>query len=202
MRLGQPRVELDLVDGRDHAGLVDDPAQVGLVEVGDADGACPAFLAQANERAALFSDGTGIAPTAGINIVAQETDGSFSVTNASSYETAQCLRSLSAQIRSSTDKLNFSGKTGKRPVIVLHGASDALIPIAHTSRRYATLAAPRNPNFRFLEIASGQHFDAFLAIPGMEPGFAPMQPFLDRSLDDVHAFLTQGKALPASGILR
>ncbi len=157
---------------------------------------------QANERAALFSDGTGIAPTAGINIVAQETDGSFSVTNASSYETAQCLRSLSAQIRSSTDKLNVSGKTGKRPVIVLHGASDALIPIAHTSRRYATLAAPRNPNFRFLEIASGQHFDAFLAIPGMEPGFAPMQPFLDRSLDDVHAFLTQGKALPASGILR
>jgi hydroxybutyrate-dimer hydrolase len=98
--------------------------------------------------------------------------------------------------------LNVAGHTGKRPVIVLHGASDALIPIAHTSRRYASLAAPLNPNFRFLEIANGQHFDAFLVIPGMEPSLAPMQPWVDRSLDDVHAFLTQGKALPTSGILR
>jgi hydroxybutyrate-dimer hydrolase len=157
---------------------------------------------QASERAALFSDGTGIAPTGGINLVARDSSGGLSIANALAYDTAKCLRNLSASTKNATDKLNVAGRTGKRPVIVLHGASDALIPIAHTSRRYASLAAPLNPNFRFLEIANGQHFDAFLVIPGMEPSLAPMQPWVDRSLDDVHAFLTQGKALPTSGILR
>lgn len=155
-----------------------------------------------SERAALFSDGTGIAPTSGINIVTRDANGGLSVANAASYETARCLRGLAAEIANTTNRLNLRGQTSKRPVIVLHGAADALIPIAHTSRRYASLAASRNPHFRFLEIANGQHFDAFLVIPGMEPTFGPMQAFLDRSLDDVHAFLTEGKALPASGILR
>lgn len=157
---------------------------------------------QVSERAALFSDGTGIAPTAGINIVARDAAGGLSNANASSYDTARCLRSLSTDISNVTQSLIVRGRTGQRPVIVLHGGGDALIPIAHTSRRYASLATARNPKFRFLEIANGQHFDAFLAIPGMEPAFVPMQPFVDRSLDDVQAFLTEGKALPASGILR
>jgi len=157
---------------------------------------------QASERAALFSDGTGIAPTAGINIVARDASGGVSIANALTYDTTKCLRNLSASTKNTTDKLNVAGRTGQRPVLVLHGASDALIPIAHTSRRYAALAAPLNPNFRFLEIANGQHFDAFLVIPGMEPAFAPMQPVVDKSLDDVYAFLTQEKPLPASGILR
>lgn len=156
---------------------------------------------QASERAALFSDGTGIAPTAGINIVARDATGAWSTVNAASYDTARCLRSVSADITNVTQTLIVRGRADQRPVIVLHGAADALIPIAHTSRRYAALTAGRNPNFRFLEIANGQHFDAFLAIPGMEPAFAPMQPFLDRSLDDVYAFLTQRKTLPSSGIL-
>ena len=49
--LRQPRVELDLVDGRDHTGLIDDLAQVGVVEVGDANRSRAAFLAQADECA-------------------------------------------------------------------------------------------------------------------------------------------------------
>ena len=44
-------MELDLVDGRDHTGLIDDLAQVGVVKVGDADRASAAFLAQTDERA-------------------------------------------------------------------------------------------------------------------------------------------------------
>ncbi len=154
------------------------------------------------ERSRLFSDGTGIAPTGGINVVVGNDADNRSANNANSYETAQCLRGLLKEVVDATRKLNVRGITGKRPVIVLHGAGDGLIPVAHTSRRYAALAATHNPYFRYLEIAQGQHFDAFLAIPGMEPAFVPMQPWLDRSLDDVYTFLTENKPLPNSGILR
>jgi hydroxybutyrate-dimer hydrolase len=153
------------------------------------------------ERAGLFSDGTGIAPTASIGLFVRDADGVMSATAVSSYDTARCFRDALPQIERVTQRLNVVGKTGKRPVIVIHGRGDGLIPIAHTSRRYAARAAQDNPFFRFIEVAKGQHFDAFLTIPGMEPSFVPMQPVLDRSLDDLHAFLTQGKALPPSGIL-
>ena len=46
----KPRMQLDLVHGRDHAGLADDPPKVFGLEVGDADGARPAFLLQLDQR--------------------------------------------------------------------------------------------------------------------------------------------------------
>lgn len=153
------------------------------------------------ERAGLFSDGTGIAPTAGINLVRLDAQGLASSEAAKSYDTAKCLREVEPKVAATTKRLAIRGEPGNRPVIVLHGRGDGLIPIAHTSRHYAERAATKNSKFRFLEVAKGQHFDAFLVIPGMEPDFAPMQPVLDRSLDDLRVFLTEGQPLPTSGIL-
>jgi hypothetical protein len=39
--IGEVRVQLDLVDGRDDPGLLDDPVEVGGLKVGDARGAQP-----------------------------------------------------------------------------------------------------------------------------------------------------------------
>lgn len=153
------------------------------------------------ERASLFSDGTGIAPTAGINLVRQNEQGALSSETAGSYDTAKCLRDAASRISDATKRLRLKGKPGNRPVIVIHGRGDGLIPIAHTSRRYAERVSSSHPNFRFIEVARGQHFDAFLMIPGMEPSFSPMQPTVDQSLDNVLAFLTTDQPLPVSGIL-
>jgi hydroxybutyrate-dimer hydrolase len=153
------------------------------------------------ERASLFSDGTGIAPTAGINLVRVDAQGLTSSEPANSYDTAKCLRDVASQVAVATKRLAIRGKPGNRPVIVLHGSGDGLIPIAHTSRRYAERAAANNSKFRFLEVAKGQHFDAFLMIPGMEPSFTPMQPTVDQSLDNILSFLTNDQPLPSSGIL-
>ena len=49
-RLLEVGVQLDLVDGRGHARLGDDPLQVGGLEVGDADGAGQARLLGVDER--------------------------------------------------------------------------------------------------------------------------------------------------------
>ena len=112
------------------------------------------------------------------------------------------------QSSSGTDKVNsiinchlLTGRIGKRPVVVLHGRADGLIPIAHSSRPYAALAATRNPHFRFMEIMRGQHFDALLALPGMRPDHVAMQPAVDRALDDVRRFLGEGAPLPPSAVI-
>lgn len=148
------------------------------------------------ERLALFSDGTGIAPTAGIQIIV---DGNAAPTLA--YGTVRCLRDLVPATAQAAGMSQVTGKTGRRPVIVLHGRADGLVPIAHSSRPYALAAAAHNPHFRFLEIVRGQHFDALLAIPGMRAGHVAMQPAVDRALDDVRRFLEQGAALPPSATI-
>jgi len=148
------------------------------------------------ERLALFADGTGIAPTAGIQVLADGDAG-----RALSYETARCLRDLVPDADPAARKAEVKGRTGKRPVMVLHGRADALVPIAHTSRAYITRAAPHNPLLRFVEVARGQHFDALLALPGMRPGHVAMQPAVDRALDDVRGYLGSGAPLPPSTVL-
>lgn len=154
----------------------------------------------AAERALLFSDGTGIAPTAGINLVARDADGQYLASAAASYETARCLADLVPETQTAVSRVRVAGKPGQRPVIVLHGQADALIPIAHSSRPYYALAASSNPLLRFVELAKAQHFDAFLAIPGME-SLQPMQPALDAALTSVLAYLRDGKSLPPSTVI-
>lgn len=155
----------------------------------------------AAERLALFPDGTGIAPTAGIRIVAGAAGAVPDVAQAMSYATARCLRDLAPRAEPAARRAQLTGRTGKRPVVVLHGRADGLIPIAHSSRPYAALAAVRNPHFRFMEITRGQHFDALLALPGMRPGHVAMQPAVDRALDDVRRSLEEGAPLPPSAVI-
>ena len=153
------------------------------------------------ERLALFSDGTGIAPTAGIRIVAGAAGAVPDVAQAMSYATARCLRDLAPRAEPAARRTQLTGRIGKRPVVVLHGRADGLIPIAHSSRPYAALAATRNPHFRFMEIMRGQHFDALLALPGMRPDHVAMQPAVDRALDDVRRSLEEGAPLPPSAVI-
>lgn len=148
------------------------------------------------ERLALFSDGTGIAPTAGIQLTA-----GGDAAQAASYDFARCLRTLVPKTESVAREAQLTGRTGDRPVVVLHGRADGLVPIGHSSRPYAALAAAKNPHFRFVEVVRGQHFDALLSLPGMRPDHVPMQPAVDRALDDVRRFLREGAALPPSATI-
>jgi len=153
------------------------------------------------ERLALFADGTGIAPTAGIRLVAGPAGVAPDAAQAMSYATARCLRALAPLTESAARRSQLKARTGVRPVIVLHGSADALVPIAHSARPYAARAAAHNPHFRFHEMTRGQHFDALLALPGMRPDHVAMQPAVDRALDDVRRFLEHGAPLPPSAVV-
>src|SRR5690606_15748054 len=81
------------------------------------------------------------------------------------------------------------------PLIVLHGRGDGLIPVNHSSRPYYFAAAAaraqgtRAAGIRYYEVERGQHFDAFLPLPGFAGHYVAMQPRLDAALDLMAAHL-------------
>ncbi|MCU0760033.1 MAG: D-(-)-3-hydroxybutyrate oligomer hydrolase [Steroidobacteraceae bacterium] len=170
------------------------------------------------EWARLFADAVGIPPTAGIGIV--RVDGAPAATPA----TLRCLRGLvqaalrgdagataspvaadlAARLRAGLDATQVRADPGARPVLLLHGRLDGLIPVNHSTRPYYAAASARAPRgaLRYYEVAHGQHFDALLGLPGFAGAFVPMQPHLLAALDLMDAHLARGAVLPPSQVLR
>lgn len=202
-----------------HAGAAPDERPCGLgFAAADAAGRPRALSVE--EWARLFSDGVGIAPTAGIAI--HRADGA----PAASVSTLLCLRAwveaalrggegptaqgqqvredFASRLRAGLRALEMEADPGRRPVIVLHGRVDGLVPVNHSSRPWYLAAARRQPRaeLRYYEIQHGQHFDAFLALPGFAAGYVPMQPHLLAAMDLMAARLRARTALPPSQVVR
>jgi hydroxybutyrate-dimer hydrolase len=58
----------------------------------------------------------------------------------------------------------------------------------------------------YIEVTNAQHFDAFIGLPAVLPGYdtryIPLHVYLNRALDAVWAKLKNGTALPPSQVLR
>ena len=161
------------------------------------------------EWARAFSDVNGIAPSAGIGVVrADPLTGQRSVLAAVMPQSARCLRGLlvaSPALQAGIAGIQMTAKPGRRPVLILHGRGDGLVSVNHSSRAYVAAnwrqagAAPRtNDGLHYYEIRRGQHFDAFLPLPGLRDHYVPMQPLLNAAFAALHARLTRGTPLPPS----
>ena len=57
-----------------------------------------------------------------------------------------------------------------------------------------------------MEVANAQHFDSFIGLPTILPGYdtryVPLHVYLNHALDAVYDHLANGKALPASQVVR
>jgi hydroxybutyrate-dimer hydrolase len=212
-----PSIAVTYLNAATRANVAEAPCGFGFAAV-DASGA-PRALTD-GEWARLYADGTGIPPTAGITLVRD--DG----TPANSPGAARCLRAwveaatsgspasasrvgrapadFAARLRDGLAAIQMRADPGPRPVIVLHGRLDALIPVNHSSRPWYAAAVTRQPRapLRYYEVAHGQHFDAFLGLPGFATGYVPMQPYLLAAMDLMDAHLRGGAALPPSQVLR
>jgi len=169
-----------------------------------------------------FGDGNGVPPTLGINIVnnlsvgGPKLDGSSisASTNREdfNFDGAICQRSLWAggteragRVKGGVAQVQQSAKLGGKPVIIVHGRADALVPVNFSSRSYVAfnhVREPRANNVRYVEVTNAQHFDAFLPLAGYSTAFVPLHVYFIRAMNAMWDHLTTGAALPASQVVR
>ena len=178
--------------------------------------ASPAALATA------FGTGNGVPPTAGINIVNNNSVGgalldtaSVSVGGAQDYNIsgALCLRELvtgtsasAARVRQGISEVaTRTGNLRGKPAVIVHGRADTLVPVGFTSRPYFGMnkvVEGGNSKLSYIEVTNSQHFDAFLGFPGYSDRLVPLHRYFIQALDMVYANLKTGAALPASQVVR
>jgi hydroxybutyrate-dimer hydrolase len=124
---------------------------------------------------------------------------------AAALDAQRCLRAQLPALAGGLAAIQMRGAAGRRPVIVLHGRDDSLVAVNHSSRAYVVAharATRGRGELRYYELPGVQHFDAFVALPGLDGRYRPMQPALNAALDLLHARLTRRAPLPASQVVR
>lgn len=175
--------------------------------------------------AGMFATGNGVPPTSGVQLInnlgklgAARDFLSASAAGVFDWNTdgAVCLRNLvtgtdaaAKKLQAGVDETRRNGNLQGKPTLIVHGQADALLPVNHTSRPYAALnrkVEGAGSKLSYIEVANAQHFDSFIGLPTVLPGYdsryVPLHVYLNQALDAVYAHLTTGAALPASQVVR
>ena len=173
----------------------------------------------------MFATGNGVPPAGGINLVNNNSKFgpardflSFSAAGVADWnlDGALCLRNLVTGNDAAAQKLQAglldtrrNGNLRGKPTMIVHGRADALLPVSHTSRPYAAMnkaVEGSASKLSYVEVTNAQHFDAFIGLPTVLPGYdsryVPLHVYLNRALDAVYDNLRYGTALPASQVVR
>jgi hydroxybutyrate-dimer hydrolase len=160
------------------------------------DGFAPPRAASAGERALWWSDGSGIAPTAGVGLVDGLTTGGADP----AFAGLQCLRALVGGVEPSAQRVQQSlaairaSAAPRVPTLLVHGDHDSIVPIEFSARPYLAAARAQGARIALWEVANAQHFDAFTALPQLA-GMAPLLPQAHAAMDALIAHL-DGAPLP------
>ena len=175
--------------------------------------------------AGMFASGNGVPPSSGVQLVNNASKFgpardllSFNANSVPDWnlDGALCLRNLvtgstawAQRLQTGMKETQRSGNLQGKPAIIVHGRSDALLPVNHTSRPYYGLnkkVEGSASQLSYIEVTNAQHFDGFIGLPTILPGYdsryVPLHVYLNRALDAVYDKLKSGKALPASQVLR
>ncbi|MDD0837146.1 D-(-)-3-hydroxybutyrate oligomer hydrolase [Curvibacter sp. HBC61] len=179
-----------------------------------------------NALAQMYANGNGVPPSAGVQLVNNQspkgpTRDLFSTSPSTglpdmNLDGANCLRNLvtgvdaaAQRVNAGIDETRRNGNLRGKPAVIVHGRSDPLLPVNHTSRPYLALnkaVEGANSQLSYLEVTNAQHFDGFIGLPAVLPGydsrFVPLHVYLNRALDSVYAKLKNGTALPPSQVVR
>lgn len=180
----------------------------------------PSALAQ------MFATGNGVPPSSGVQLINNNhLAGPLRdlVSNSPSsglpdfnLDGALCLRNLvtgsdaaALKLQAGVDETRRNGNLRGKPAIIVHGRADALLPVSHTSRPYYALnklTEGTASQLSYIEVTNAQHFDTFIGLPTILPGYdtryVPLHVYLNRALDAVYDHLKSGKAMPASQVVR
>jgi len=176
----------------------------------------------------MFATGNGVPPQAvpNVQLINDNHPGGplrdlFSVSPSTgsadlNLDGALCLRGLlagtdaaSLALQAGLDETRRNGNLRGKPAIIVHGRADALLPVSHTSRPYYALnksVEGAASKLSYVEVTHAQHFDGFIGLPTVLPGYdtryVPLHVYLNRALDAMYAHLKQGTALPGSQVVR
>ncbi len=175
----------------------------------------------AAQLAAFFAVGNGVPPGSGAQIVndAAVNGPKRSVLSISpstgradyNLDGSRCLRGFlaNATVQASIAQTYRNGNLHGKPALIVHGRDDALIPVSHTSRPYLGMnkaVEGATSKLSYVEVTNAQHFDTFIGLPTVLPGYdsryVPLHLYLVRALDAVYANLKNGTPLPASQVVR
>lgn len=152
------------------------------------------------ERAAWWSDASGIPPGAGVALVDAKPEAPL--------QGLDCLRALwmddvadAQRVRAGIEAVRASQPQSGLPVIVIHGLDDGLIPAAFSSAPYVAMARDAGRDVRYWQVRNAQHFDAFLGLPQYGAVYVPLLPYVYRALDRVAAHLESGEVLPVDAVI-
>ncbi|UNK50169.1 D-(-)-3-hydroxybutyrate oligomer hydrolase [Lysobacter sp. S4-A87] len=156
--------------------------------------------ATAAERAAWWSDASGIPPGAGVNLLESNPKAPL--------VTLQCLRALwtgdsadAQRVRKGIAATQAGLPRKGLPVVVIHGSDDGLVPPAFTSAPYVKQAQAAGRDVRYWQVRNAQHFDAFLGLPDYGARYLPLLPYVYAALDRVSAQLDGNGALPVDAVI-
>lgn len=150
----------------------------------------------AGEQALWWSDASGLAPSAGVQII----DG-LATGDDPAMPGLLCLHRLrhegiqeaQGQVLQQSLQAIRANARPKVPTMIVHGAQDALIPIAFSSAPYVAAARSRGvAKLALWRVPNAQHFDAFLALPVMAGKAKPLLPEAHQAMDAMRAYLDGG----------
>ncbi len=178
----------------------------------------------ATSAAQLFGTGNGVPPTGGISILNNNSVGGTALDAASispstgkadfNVDGANCLRALltgtgatAVAARAGIDQVKRTGNLRGKPAIIVHGRSDTLIPVNHSSRPYYALnkTADAASKLAYYEVTNAQHFDAFVGnalLAGYDTRLVPLHRYFIQAMDLMYANLKNGTAIPPSQVVR
>jgi hydroxybutyrate-dimer hydrolase len=161
----------------------------------------------------LFGLGNGVPPTNGISLVYNVSPQGGAdhrlATPDASFAGAACMRALwtkrDPRMLASVEAISVNANLHGKPAIIVQGRSDALVPINHASRAYLaanSVTEGSHSQLSLYEVTNGQHFDAFLAVPGFDTRFVPVHYYNIQALNLMWSHLKNGTPLPPSQVIR
>ncbi len=179
----------------------------------------------ATALAQSFGSSNGVPPTIGINIINNNAPGGPINSPASvspstglldfNVDAATCQRNLwtgtdagALRVQGGVKDIYRTANLRGKPAIIVHGRSDALIPVSFTSRPYYgqnKIVEGAASKLTYIEVTNAQHFDTFIdnaLLPGYDSMFIPLHYYFNKAMDAMYAQLTNNVPLPPAQVVR
>jgi hydroxybutyrate-dimer hydrolase len=146
------------------------------------------------ERPLWWSEGAGIVPGMGVEIVDPAADPWAGLLRLRALWTGS--DELARRVQAGIEATRAALPRADLPILLLHGMDDGLVPEAFSSGPYAGWCKGAGCRLSYWRLRGVQHFDCFLALPAFAERYTALLPQLYEALDAMWAHLLRGAALP------